>query len=76
MVLGWSQRTMTASFAEPPKVEVLGGKKADVDFVSSWYPIATPIMAEAYVSRLLDRDEFRALCNHHRTKEAILAALA
>lgn len=76
MFLGWSRRSLKASFAEPPRVEVLGGKTADIELSPSWYPIATPIMVEAYVPRLLDRDEFRALCNQHRTKEAILAALA
>jgi hypothetical protein len=76
MFLGWSQRSLTASFAKPPRVEVLGGTKAEIELSRSWYPIATPIMVEAYVSRLLDRDEFRALCNQHRTKEAILAAVA
>jgi hypothetical protein len=38
--------------------------------------MATPVFAELYVRRLLDRDEFRAVCDKHRTRQAILAALA
>jgi hypothetical protein len=30
---------------------------------------------ELYVTQLLDRDEFRALCDEHKTQEAILAHL-
>jgi hypothetical protein len=32
-------------------------------------------MAEVYVSRLLDRDEFRRHCDRHQTRNAILANL-
>ena len=34
-----------------------------------------PEFAEVYVNRILHRDEFRALCDEHGTREKILAAL-
>jgi hypothetical protein len=56
------------SKAEPekaPTVELCGDR----------YDLAVPVMAEVYISRLLDRDEFRLHCDRHKTKEAILSNL-
>jgi hypothetical protein len=52
--------------AGPPAVEFRGDR----------YEFAVPVLAEVYVSRLLDRDEFRRHCDHYRTRDAILANLA
>ncbi len=76
MIVGWERRSLFASFARPPRVELLGNANVEIEPSSSFHPVATPVMAEAYVSRLLDRDEFRAHCDRHRTNEAIVAALA
>jgi hypothetical protein len=46
-----------------------------VKFSGDVYEFAVPVMAEVYVSRLLDRDEFRRHCDRHRTGDAILANL-
>jgi len=43
--------------------------------LTSFYPLAYPVFEEIYVSRLLDRDEFRAHCDRHKTRKAILANL-
>jgi len=75
MILGWSRNTLRASFAKPPRVELLGGSKAEIDLTSAWLPLHTPVMVEAYVSRILDRDQFRAHCDQFRTPDAIVSAL-
>jgi hypothetical protein len=46
-----------------------------VAFGGSSYPLATPVFVAAYVSAPLNRDEFRTLCDRHRTKAAILHAM-
>lgn len=38
-------------------------------------PTVEIVAAEVYVSRLLDRTEFRKHCDRHRTAKAILANL-
>jgi hypothetical protein len=47
----------------------------DVWFMGDTYSLPTPVTAEVYVDRLLDRDEFRRHCDRHRTAAAILANL-
>jgi hypothetical protein len=76
MILGWSRQTLRASFAKRPRIEVLDDAKAEIELTSSWDPLPTPVMVEAYVSRILDRDEFRAHCDRFRTPDAIVGALA
>jgi hypothetical protein len=49
--------------------------KVEVNFSSRVHMLAYPVMAEVYVRRLLDRDELRAICDRHWTREAIRAAL-
>jgi hypothetical protein len=50
-------------------------ERPDVRFSGESHRLATPVMAEVYVSRLLDRDEFRRHCDRYRTREEILANL-
>jgi hypothetical protein len=47
----------------------------DIRFSGETHRLATPVMAEVYVSRLLDRDEFRRHCDRYRTRDEILANL-
>jgi hypothetical protein len=47
-----------------------------IEFSSERYEFAVPVMAEVYVSRLLDRDEFRKYCDHHKSRNAIVVNLA
>jgi hypothetical protein len=59
-----------------PSPEQTGAsQRPEVVFTGDSYSLATPVMAEVYVSQLLDRDEFRRHCNRHRTREKILATL-
>ena len=46
-----------------------------VRFVGDRYEFAVPVTAELYITRLLDRDEFRRHCDRHRTRAAILRNL-
>lgn len=80
--LGWSARPVYVSFATPPAYEVTrDGRKVDakespeVHFVGTSYDVAYPVMAEVYVDRLLDRDEFRKHCDQYKTRAAILGHL-
>ena len=83
VVLGVTTRPLVVRYSTPPKVESIVDKQgepvdlADVDvrFEHSKFAVAYPVMAEVYVSKLLDREEFRALCDEHKTQEAILAHL-
>jgi hypothetical protein len=81
--LGWADRPLQASFAQRPTVEVLdgagqavSGKSYRLEFGSLERPMAYPVMAEVYVSRLLDRDEFRRHCDLNQTRTKILENLA
>jgi hypothetical protein len=80
--LGWSNRPVIIGFAKPPTHEVFqNGRKLDaknspeVVFTSSFQSLAYPVTAEVYVDKLLDRDEFRKLCDTYKTRAAILGQL-
>jgi hypothetical protein len=73
-VLGWSTRNLEVEFATPPAARVLQGH-VRIDFVPETHPIAYPVLAETYVSRLMDGDEFRAHCDQYRTRSEILRHL-
>ena len=75
MFLGWLEDSLDVSFERPPAVRRTAGLPVDVVFEDSSYPIAVPVMVEALVSRLLDRGEFRALCDRCGTPDAIVHAL-
>ena len=53
----------------------LGFLKSDLEVESAEFTVAYPVMAEVYVDRILDRTEFRALCDRYQTAEAILEHL-
>jgi len=80
--LGWQERPLTISYEKPPAIGSLHGpkgkkssEKPEVRFHVQRVTIPCPVMAEVYVRRLLDRDEFRALCDEHETRAAILRNL-
>jgi hypothetical protein len=73
-VLGWSTRNLEVEFATPPAALVLQGN-VRLDFVPETRPITYPVLAETYVSRLMDGDEFRAHCDQYRTRSEILRHL-
>lgn len=73
-VLGWSTRELRVSFDRPPAVRVLEGR-VRIELGVQARTIAYPVFAEAYVSKLLDREEFRAHCDRYKTRQEILAHL-
>ena len=80
-VLGWAQRTLEVRFANLPEVRVFDASGRDitnkVDLLprEARYSLAYPVTAEAYVHRLLNRDEFRAHCDRYKTSSSILKNL-
>lgn len=73
-ILGWDMRDLGVGFASEPTARVLEGG-VRVRFFPEERQLAYPVFAEAYVSRLLDRDEFRAHCDRHKTAARILQHL-
>ncbi len=59
------------------KLRKLIGKHVgpQVQFGSKEYQVVVPVTAEIYVDRLLDRTEFRSLCDRYKTRADIIAAL-
>lgn len=79
--LGWSRRPIRVSFARPPQATILdrsGRPAADHPRVR-WHELHAylpyPVTAELYVDRILDRDEFRRLCDACGTRSEILRRL-
>jgi hypothetical protein len=54
---------------------LLGRKAPRLEFVGRTETLAYPVAAEIYVDKILDRDEFRRLCDRYKTRSAILEAL-
>ena len=79
VVLGYSVKPLSISFKQEPKVTITNteGKKAEanLEFKSTQKSLIYPVSAEIYVNKLLNRDEFRALCDKYKTQSAILNAL-
>ena len=83
--LGWSRREVTIGFAAPPRLQALAPDSAslpadaetprEVRFVPRYETVFYPVSAEILVPRLLDRDQFRALCDEKRSVAAIVQAL-
>jgi hypothetical protein len=80
-VLGWARRTLVVRFVDLPEVRVFDASghdvTANVDIVprEAFYSLAYPVTAEVYVNKLLNRDQFRAHCDRHKTTSAILQNL-
>ncbi len=77
--LGFEQRTLKARFVERPTVAVRDGMGRPVHPEIVWdeakYPLARPVTIQCRVKTLLDRDQFRALCDREKTAGAIRTAL-
>jgi hypothetical protein len=82
-LLGWKTVSVSVSYRAQPVVLGVAPVKTPastvaqppVMFRSDSYDFASPVVAEVYVTRLLDRDEFRRHCDRYRTHAAILANL-
>jgi hypothetical protein len=79
VVLGYAVKPLSIWFKNEPQAEVLDarGKKAQakLKFQDIQKPLIYPVSAEVYVKTVMNRDEFRALCNKYKTPSAILNAL-
>jgi hypothetical protein len=79
--LGWSRRPITVSFARPPKATIrdLKGRWRLLQPTIRWGALHAdlpyPVTAELYVDRILDRDEFRKICDSCGTRSEILRRL-
>jgi hypothetical protein len=81
--LGWTSRNVSVGFKRAPAVKFLSrpggaegaGGTPRVVFESTDYPLVYPVTAEVYVTKILNRAEFRALCDKYKTRSAILAHL-
>ena len=79
-MLGWVVAGASVEFTARPRVvsvDRLEGQPDEPELVWTGDNCAywQPVMVETYVSELLDRDEFRALCDTHRSQAEILRAL-
>ena len=82
-VLGVASKPLSVSYSKTPIVKAIkgpGGERVDpefldVEFVSQYTQLAYIVSAEVYVSRLLNRTEFRQLCDQKKTFHAIVDSL-
>jgi hypothetical protein len=79
--LGWSRRPITVSFARPPQATIrdLNGRLLRNHPPIRWGALHAdlqyPVTAELYVDRILNRDEFRKVCDSCCTRSEILRRL-
>jgi hypothetical protein len=79
--LGWATDDLAIHFATPPVVTRrrtgtdVTGAAPEVTFAPQTATAAYPVFAETWTTKVLDRAEFRRLCDEKRTKAAILEAL-
>ncbi|SIN80705.1 hypothetical protein SAMN05444166_0986 [Singulisphaera sp. GP187] len=78
-VVGYEQRNLKVGFVERPDVTVRDGQGRMVELEIQWsdaiYPLARPVTMTCRTKRLLDRSEFRELCDREITMAAIRSAL-
>lgn len=82
VLLGWARRPVEVGFAKNPEAVVfdkdgqrLGGAAPRLDFHSVRYSLSYPVTAEVYVTKILNRDEFRRHCDQYKTRSEILKNL-
>jgi len=83
--LGWKLREVSYRFGSKPEARVFdaAGKQVDLNdpkspelvWHGSWTQICVPVVEEVYVTRLLNRDEFRRHCDAYQSRTAILTNL-
>jgi hypothetical protein len=83
VVLGIATKPLSIDYVNHPTLREINGpdgklikpQEADVDFVPGHGRIAYIVSAEVYVKHLLNRSEFRQLCDQKKTYKAILSSL-
>lgn len=81
VVLGYADKPLTISFKEKPTVTKITDAKgnrvdADLKFKSASRSLIYPVSSEIYVKKLLNRSEFRDLCDKYKTQPEIIKALS
>jgi hypothetical protein len=71
----WYQHTPTIKMIRTASGKLVAQNRVEVLFKSETWNIPYLVSAEVYVSKLMNRKEFRALCDKHKNSKAILAAL-
>jgi hypothetical protein len=79
--LGWTRQALRTSVLKQPRV--LKAEKltelptwdGQVNFYVPGTALYAPVVAEIYVTRILDRTEMRRRCDERKTRSAILASL-
>ena len=78
-IVGYEQRNLRVGFVDRPAVSVRDARGRAVEPRISWYdssyPLARPVTITCRTKRLLDRTQFRAVCDREVTAAAIRAAL-
>jgi hypothetical protein len=82
VVLGYEQKSAKVGFKSTPQITVFDGSgkkidasRLDVHYNNQVHSLWYPVFAEIYVKNILDRDEFRKLCDKYATRPEILKAL-
>jgi hypothetical protein len=79
VVMGYSVKPLSVWFEQPPEATITDAQgepaKVDLEFKAMEKSLIYPVSAEIYVTKLLNRNEFRNLCDRHKTQSAILKAL-
>jgi hypothetical protein len=78
LFLGWTTKTLRLYFAVPPDIASCtpsASGRERIAFTETTHMLWTPVVAEVYVERVLDRDEFRRHCDRCKDPNAILRDL-
>ena len=79
VILGYAVKPLSIWFEQKPIVTVTDGegKKVEtyLEFQRILKPLIYPVNAEIYVNKILNRSEFRSLCDTYKTYSAILKVL-
>ncbi len=87
VMLGWEHANCTLGYVKEPGIKITGpdgqpvifgmpgGDGPEIIFHGTHRHLATPVFAEVYVTKLLNRAEFRRHCDTYQTKAAILSNL-
>lgn len=80
--LGYEKKKLTIEFSKMPDITVfnengeeLPPKSLQVSFFDTAKELLYPVFAEIYVKKILNRDEFRKLCDKYKTRNEIIKAL-
>lgn len=81
-LLGYEEKDLYIYFNKAPEVTIFdkNGKKIELDewnlyFIGTSKSIIYPVFAEVYVDKILNRQEFRELCDKYKTRSEIIEAL-